>query len=200
MAQRPQPAPRRHTKPQQQAESQHFPFAPSSLSSPTISAGGELGSQPSPSMARSNTFDSADYMSASATAGRQPRSNPSGLDTASMSHEGSVTMDETMSNTSPVMDRRAASAAAASNPMLNQQFGLQGPMGYPDASAMDFITSLDSSGANGGGGGMDFVSGSFDGTQVDLNFHLNWEGSANDYSEGQQINPFDTFFFGGQGQ
>lgn len=87
--------------------------------------------------------------------------------------------------------------AGGSNSMMGQQFGLQGPMEYPDAQTMDFLNSLGAATGDSGGSG-DFTGGSIDQAQLDLGFGMNWEGLANDYSEGQQINPFDTFFFGGQ--
>lgn len=73
---------------------------------------------------------------------------------------------------------------------MGQQFGLQGPMDYPDTQTMDFLQNLRAV-PNG-----DF--GNADQQQVDLGFGINWEGLPNDYGEGQQMNPFDTFFFGGQ--
>lgn len=73
---------------------------------------------------------------------------------------------------------------------MGQQFGLQGSMDYPDTQTMDFLQNLGAA-PNG-----DF--GNVDQQQVDLGFGINWEGLPNDYGEGQQMNPFDTFFFGGQ--
>ena len=41
------------------------------------------------------------------------------------------------------------------------------------------------------GGGM--------GTGVDLGFGLGWDGMDHDFSEGNQVDLFDGFFFGGSG-
>jgi hypothetical protein len=56
------------------------------------------------------------------------------------------------------------------------------------------------------GGGFNFADlpdmnlGEFNGgdTQMDLGFGLGWEGLHHDFSDGQQVDLFDGFFFGGQ--
>jgi hypothetical protein len=58
------------------------------------------------------------------------------------------------------------------------------------------------SGPSPGGTGLDAIdfSGLAD-TQMDLGFGLGWEGLHHDFSDGQQLDLFDGFFFGGgQGQ
>lgn len=72
----------------------------------------------------------------------------------------------------------------------SQQLNSQGSMDYPDASTLEFLQSL-SAPPNG-------EFGNLDPSQVDLGLGMNWENLQNDYSDGQQMNPFDTFFFGGQ--
>lgn len=62
-----------------------------------------------------------------------------------------------------------------------------------DLQGGDYLQSLpgDSLGTDfGGGGGQD--------TQMDLNFGLGWEGIHHDFSDGQQLDLFDGFFFGDQ--
>lgn len=73
---------------------------------------------------------------------------------------------------------------------MGHQFGMQGSMDYPDAQTMEFLQNLGAT-PNGDVNGLDQA-------QLDLGFGINWEGMHNDFGEGQQMNPFDTFFFGGQ--
>lgn len=68
---------------------------------------------------------------------------------------------------------------------MGQQY--PGSMYSPDTGNMDFLQAA----PNGDFAGVDQG-------QVDLGFGMNWDGLPNDFGEGQQMNPFDTFFFGGQ--
>lgn len=82
------------------------------------------------------------------------------------------------------------SSGSNNNTFMGQQFGLQhGSMDYPDTQTMDFLQNLGAA-----------PNGEFSGAsdQVDLGFGMNWEGLPNEYGDNQQMNPFDTFFFGGQ--
>jgi hypothetical protein len=54
---------------------------------------------------------------------------------------------------------------------------------------MEFLQNLGAS-ANGEFGRMDQ-------SQIDLGMGMNWEGLHHDFGETPQMNPFDTFFFGG---
>ncbi|KAK6853229.1 c6 zinc finger domain containing protein [Apiospora arundinis] len=65
-------------------------------------------------------------------------------------------------------------------------------LNYSDLQGMDFLQGL----ANIGGPG-DF-NGDQNGEQMDLGFGLGWEGMHHDFSDGQQLDLFDGFFFGGQ--
>ncbi|KAH8881001.1 hypothetical protein GQ53DRAFT_668744 [Thozetella sp. PMI_491] len=71
-----------------------------------------------------------------------------------------------------------------------QQFS-PGTMNFAELQGMDFLQNL------GNPGGTD---GEFNGsdTQMDLGFGLGWEGLNHDFSDGQQVDLFDGFFFGGQ--
>jgi hypothetical protein len=73
------------------------------------------------------------------------------------------------------------------------------PFTSSNLQGMDFLQSLSNQpggdldadfGGGGGGGGQD--------TQMDLNFGLGWEGLHHDFSDGQQLDLFDGFFFGDQ--
>lgn len=179
---------KRRSHPRQDQQPFQFDLSLSdTLSSPGLSAGTDGLSQASPGLGKSKTFDS-DYVG-----GAQPRSNPGMADDPSRTNQESVTpVDATMA-TSPNMVRRMTTQQPPSgNTIMGQQFGLQGPVDYPDSQTMDFLSTL---GATSNG---DFTGGTIDQAQLDLGFGMNWEGMTNDYSEGQQINPFDTFFFGGQ--
>jgi len=66
-------------------------------------------------------------------------------------------------------------------------------MGFADLQGMDFLQALDNS-ATGVDGNPEYNFGE----QMDLGFGLGWEGLHHDFSEGQQVDLFDGFFFGGQ--
>ncbi|KAJ3480475.1 hypothetical protein NLG97_g8061 [Lecanicillium saksenae] len=151
------------------------------LSSPGLSAGGDTSAQNTPPLGKSNTFDSDTLMSD----GRR-HSGPSPAD-GSISQDGS-SIDPPLVH-SPTIPRRITTQGG-NNTFMGQQFGLQGSMDYPDSQTMEFLQTL---GATPNG---DFSA--VDQAQLDLGFGINWEGMHNDFSEGGHINPFDTFFFGGQ--
>lgn len=65
-----------------------------------------------------------------------------------------------------------------------------GPLSFADLQGMDFLQQV--SGSNGG------LNGGVDETNMDLNLGLGWEGLHHDFSDGQQYDLFDGFFFGGQ--
>ncbi|KAH7149973.1 fungal-specific transcription factor domain-containing protein [Dactylonectria estremocensis] len=158
-----------------------------SLSSPTLSTAGDVTTQPSPPVPR--TADG--YM-------MKPRSRggPSPSDIG-INQDGSPVDSSVVSVVpSPPVPRRVtsqpsiASSSYAGQQQPQQQFSGPGSVEYPDAQTIEFLQSL---GATSNG---DF--GNLDQPQVDLGFGMNWEGLHHDGIEGQQINPFDTFFFGGQ--
>jgi hypothetical protein len=70
----------------------------------------------------------------------------------------------------------------------------QGSLSFADLQGMDFLQSL------GGSGNRATDSSDMNGgdTQMDLGFGLGWEGLHHDFSDGQQVDLFDGFFFGGQ--
>jgi len=65
-----------------------------------------------------------------------------------------------------------------------QQFGSQDPRRYPDAQKIEFLHSGELSSA--------------DQENNDLGFGMSWDDLHSEFREGQHIDPFDTFFFGGQ--
>lgn len=79
--------------------------------------------------------------------------------------------------------------AAAGTDMFSPPGG--GGGGFGDLQGMDFL--LD-------GGGMEGAVPDLGGysEQMDLGFGLGWEGLHHDFSDGQQVDLFDGFFFGGQ--
>ncbi|KAM0247347.1 hypothetical protein ACHAQJ_009881 [Trichoderma viride] len=166
---------------EQQQQQQQFQFELAmgdSLSSPSLSTGGDMATPPV-TMAHSHGH------------GRPSPSRRTGS-----YDDGSSVVDQSMI-ASPSVPRSQATPSSTSggNPFLTpqaqQQFGIQGHMEYPDAQTMEFLQTL-GTGSNGGFGGMDQG-------QMDFGFGLNWEGTHNDYAEtaAQPMNPFDTFFFGG---
>lgn len=84
----------------------------------------------------------------------------------------------------------------------NQNQNQQSPI-LPFTSAnlqgMDFLQSLQNNNQSGGGNlDAEFGGGGGQDTQMDLNFGLGWEGLHHDFSDGQQLDLFDGFFFGDQ--
>lgn len=65
-----------------------------------------------------------------------------------------------------------------------------GALNFADLQGMDFLQQV-SRGNNSMNGGMD-------GANMDLNLGFGWEGLHHDFSDGQQYDLFDGFFFGGQ--
>lgn len=175
------PTPRHRS---QASDSQGYQFDLSTadnLSSPGLSVTGDGSTQTTPPLGKSKTFDSDTLLSEPRTRG--------GLSPAdgSLSQEGSLL--DPLAN-SPPLTRRVTTQGGG-NTFMGQQFGLQGPMDYPDSQTMEFLQTL---GATPNG---DFPA--VDQSQLDLGFGMNWDSMHNDFGEGgQHINPFDTFFFGGQ--
>lgn len=74
------------------------------------------------------------------------------------------------------------------------------PFSANNIQGLDFLQNLNNQGG-AAGSSADF-DGEFGGnqgdTQMDLNFGLGWEGLHHDFSDGQQLDLFDGFFFGDQ--
>ncbi|KAG9259287.1 fungal-specific transcription factor [Emericellopsis atlantica] len=166
----------------------HFDLSLSdTLSSPPMSVqGGDVASKHSPALSQ---------QAAAAARGYDNEYMMTSQDNHAVSPASSIKQEPNNSQRQPQPPplRRLHSHPAGNNAFMGQQFGLQGSMDYPDTQTMDFLQSL---GAAPNGGDM----GSVDQAQVDLGFGINWEGLPNDYGDNQQMNPFDTFFFGAQQQ
>ncbi|KAK7751542.1 hypothetical protein SLS62_006492 [Diatrype stigma] len=65
-----------------------------------------------------------------------------------------------------------------------------GGVNYSDLQGMDFLQGLQDQSNSNYGGNSDL--------QMDMGFGLGWEGMHHDFSDGQQVDLFDGFFFGGQ--
>lgn len=65
-----------------------------------------------------------------------------------------------------------------------------GAVNFTDLQGMDFLQQV-----NGGNNGL---NNGVEEPTMDLNFGLGWEGMHHDFSDGQQYDLFDGFFFGGQ--
>ncbi|PHH78554.1 hypothetical protein CDD83_3955 [Cordyceps sp. RAO-2017] len=190
-----------HPRPKCQPTEQQFHLDRSvsdNLSSPGQSAAGDGQTPP---LGRGKTFEAEPPMShPHPHRGRGPgeaaaRGGQGGQD-------GASSMDPLLAP-SPSLPRRAEAArraGGAGDGYMNQHqaqqqqqqaFGMQGtPAEYPDSQTLEFLQTLDSTG-QGDMSGMDPQA------QLDLGFGINWEGAHHDYGEGQQMNPFDAFFFGG---
>lgn len=157
------------------SEQQTFPFDFSmsdNLSSPGMSVAGELSSSQATPPVRTNISDPDALMS---DVTRDP----------SMKQDGSVGQG---SISSPPIPGPMASADPG---FMGAGFSTGGSVDYGDGQGLDFLSTLENN-PSGEMGGMDP-------NQLDLGFGINWEGLHGDYGEGQQMHPFDTFFFGGSG-
>ena len=82
----------------------------------------------------------------------------------------------------------AAQGGNMGNYFSQQQVLSPGGMNFANLQEMDFLQGLGNTGTADANGD----------TQMDLNFGLGWEGLHHDFSDGQQVDLFDGFFFGGQ--
>lgn len=142
-----------------------------SLSSPAISTP-EMAPPLSPQPPRGPTFDSVSL----AQPRRPARTAPSPSSEMAFSTTDPTCMDQLIP--SPTSSRRVATAPTSADAFMPQQSL------YPDLQNMEFLQSPVA----------DFSS--LD--QLDLGFGINWDGTQHDFSDGQQVNLFDGFFFGGQ--
>ncbi|KAK2731187.1 fungal specific transcription factor [Colletotrichum kahawae] len=136
-----------------------------------------------------------------------PRNSPRAADFNMMGQGSPSEIDPSFVASPPVPRRMAAQRSSSGGSFMNQNQQQQGSynnnsssnnnMGgdYPDIQTMDFFQSLQGNpnGEVGAGG---------DGTtpNLDLGFGINWDNMHHDFSDGQQMNIFDGFFFGGQQQ
>lgn len=174
------------------------------LSSPSLSASGELPSGPSPSIARSKTFESDPF----SAMGNRGQPSPSGMD-PTMMHSPTLMRQ----NTAPQAASTSASTPYLAQPTA-QPYRAGGSVGlkseYGDTQMVDFFQTLQNMGQDGNaaaaGGDMAGFPGAGAGgdmsqQQLDLGFGINWDNLHHDFSDGgQQMNIFDGFFFGGQQQ
>jgi hypothetical protein len=154
-------------------------------STPSLSIGGDVGGQQTSPTGTSKSYEADNYS-------MRPQPRRSG----SNHHEAHVNPDigqaiDTSLGTPPRQSRRAAPQQdAMRGPFLSPSFGDQAnSIDFPDGQSMDFLQNLDTS-SNG-------EFGNIDQAQLDPVFGMNWEGFSSDFADGQQVNPFGTFFFGG---
>ncbi|KHN98135.1 positive regulator of purine utilization [Metarhizium album ARSEF 1941] len=158
----------------------------SSLSSPSMSTTGDVAAQHTPPLlGKTEPYDMDTFMSCHGAA----RSGPSPGGDATSQDDGS-SIDPRLVPSPPMGRRGDAPNGPCGGSFAGQQFGLQGPLDYPDGQTMEFLNNI---GASPSGD----LSG-IDQAHIDLGFGMNWDVMHSEYGEGQQINPFDTFFFGGQ--
>ncbi|KYK59409.1 hypothetical protein DCS_00539 [Drechmeria coniospora] len=155
---------------------------PDSLSSPSLSATGDLYSPPP---GQSKAFNADTFMPHPRShGGPSPDDRTTSQDGASSIDPALVPSPASSRRTAPLESRESAAA------MVGSKYAMQGTTDYPDAQAMDFLHTIGAA-RNGEVNGMDQA-------QLDLGFGINWEGMHNDYGEGPHVSPFDAFFFGGQ--
>lgn len=120
----------------------------------------------------------------------KPRSR-GGPNTSDVTPKQGGSPNESSMGPSPPVARRVTSQPSTGNgSYAPQQYGDSGPVNYPDVQTMEFLQNI---GATSNG---EFAN--TDQAGVDLGFGMNWENLHHDFAaEGQQMNPFDSFFFGG---
>ncbi|KAK0627202.1 fungal-specific transcription factor domain-containing protein [Immersiella caudata] len=94
---------------------------------------------------------------------------------------------------SPVIGQMSSPIVSMAPPGFPQAQQPDNVFGFGGLQGMDFLQGLEGAGTD--------MDGSVDygmGDQMDLGFGLGWEGLHHDFSEGQQVDLFDGFFFGGQ--
>jgi len=163
-----------------------FGFDIDGLSSPAMSNAGELSSMGSPPLPRLNVAGSFGQ-------GVRSAPSPSEMALSAASDAGAVPSGlEQGLLPSPTVGRRPGGLLSGA------EFGggAAGAPEFPDLQSLEFLQGLGPAGANGVPGGDEF--GGLEQAQLDLGFGINWEGGHHDFSDGQQINIFDGFFFGGQ--
>jgi hypothetical protein len=138
------------------------------------------------------------------------KSEPDGASETAGSASDATAIDPSLLPPAPAMPRQTASPAV--NSLLNAPptpTGLSGylasqpggmataltpaNLNFAELQGMDFLQSLSTAGNAAGSSGD--VNGD---TQMDIGFGLGWEGLHHDFSDGQQVDLFDGFFFGGQ--
>jgi hypothetical protein len=159
------------------------------LSSPSLSVMGDIPSRQSPPLPRAKTFE-ADHMAA--MQGKVPKGVASPVDMAlSASGSNGNAIDPSLLPSPTVPRRLTGPQPGPTSPFIPQPSYAQGAAEYPDAQTMDFLQSLQAA-PNGDFSGLDPA-------QLDLGFGINWDdGAHHDMNDGQQVNLFEGFFFGGQ--
>ncbi|TEA21776.1 Positive regulator of purine utilization [Colletotrichum sidae] len=127
-----------------------------------------------------------------------PRNSPLAADFSMIGHGSPSEMDPSFVASPPVPRRIAAQRSSSGGSFLQHQQGSYTMADYPDIQGMDFFGNGEVGGGGGGGGGG--TGGDVTTPQLDLGFGINWDNMHHDFSDGQQMNIFDGFFFGGNQQ
>ncbi|KAH8912521.1 hypothetical protein BR93DRAFT_974007 [Coniochaeta sp. PMI_546] len=133
----------------------------------------------------------------------QPHSTTSSADALSPETSLDPSLLPSPSQQTPPLQRMASSPSVSTLNAVANFYPLQNQSPLPftnsNLQGLEFLQSLNSQPGGldadfgGGGGG----TGQQD-AQMDLNFGLGWEGLHHDFSDGQQLDLFDGFFFGDQ--
>ncbi|KKF94874.1 Positive regulator of purine utilization [Ceratocystis platani] len=162
----------------------HFDMSMSdALSSPSLSTGGELAdASPQQQFRHSRTAGTGGF-------------DVDAMNSIMGSASGASPQDQPAPE-APLMSAGSNVAINACQPVplafmspQQQQQQMSQTMDYSNALDMDFLSSLAASGA-------DLTQ--IDRPPVDLGFGLNWDGVYHDFTNNQQVNLFDNFFFGSQ--
>ncbi|PHH65349.1 hypothetical protein CDD81_2761 [Ophiocordyceps australis] len=162
-----------------------FRFDPSSaqesMSSPALSS----GRIQTPPGGKTRSFEADGYTGPCSLENHDAREDSIGQAADSSSIDPSL-----VSSPSLAQQRGMQHASVSGSSFMGHPFGALGPIDYPDARTMDFLRNL---GATSGGD-----ANGLDQTQLDMGLDMNWERIYTESVDGQVVNPFDSFFFGGQ--
>lgn len=69
---------------------------------------------------------------------------------------------------------------------------------FADLQGMEFLQDLNANNGEGAGPMVGGAGGMMGDQQMDFGLNFGWEGMHHDFNDGQQLDLFDGFFFGGQ--
>lgn len=121
--------------------------------------------------------------------------SPSTKVAGSVGSRGNAAQQHPPSSSTAQMAAFIAQSQSQSQPQQGQQgpsasFSPGGHLNFGELQGMDFLNQVGTNG-NVPGGAEEAANG-------DFGFGLGWEGLHHDFSDGQQYDLFDGFFFGGQ--
>ncbi|PHH76916.1 hypothetical protein CDD82_3758 [Ophiocordyceps australis] len=167
-----------------------FRFDPASAQENMSSPGLSNGRVQTPPVGKTRPFESDSGYTAPGARSCSLDNHDAREDSIGQAAESSSIDPSLVSSPSLAQQSGMQHASVSDSSFMGHPFGTLGPMDYPDARTMDFLRNL---GAASGGS-----ANGIDQTQLDMGLDMNWERMYTESVEGQAVNPFDSFFFGGQ--